>query len=110
MKQMLKPYLLVLCMGLALSACGGKQSPAASQVTNVDKDLSCEELQLEMNDADYIRQTAEKNKGLSARNILWPFGYPATYMSADEALESANRRLAYLQKVYNIKNCKRALY
>lgn len=105
-----KPFLLVLGMSLALGACGGKESPVASQVTNIDKDLSCEELQLELNDAQYIRQTAEKNRGLSARNILWPFGYPATYLSADEALESADRRIEYLSKVYSIKNCKRALY
>lgn len=110
MKQIAKPFVLVLCMGVALSACGGKSSPRAAQVTTMDKELSCEELQLEINDSMYIKQTAEKNRGLSARNILWPFGYPATYMSADEALESADRRLEYLNQVYEIKNCKRALY
>jgi len=110
MKNILKSTVYITAMGLALSACAGKPSPRAPQITTVDKDMSCEELQLEINDSQYIRQAAMENKGLSARNILWPFSYPATYVSADEALSSADRRLAYLQKVYTIKECKRPLF
>lgn len=96
-------------MGVALAACGGKHSPRAAQVTTADKKMSCEELKLEINDAMYIRQTAMENRGLSARNILWPFGYPATYMSAEEALDSAERRIAYLQSIFATKGCDRPL-
>lgn len=110
MKKILKNTAYIAAMGIALSACGGKHTPRAPQITTVDKDMTCEELQLEINDAQYIRQAAEENKGISARNILWPFSYPATYVSADEALASADRRLSYLQKVYTIKECKRPLF
>lgn len=96
-------------MAVALSACGGKHSPRAAPVTTYDKNLSCDELKLEMNDAMYVRKTAEENRGLRARNILWPFGYPATYMSAEEAIESADRRLEYIQSVYAAKGCERPL-
>lgn len=96
-------------MAIALGACGGKHSPRAAPVTTSDKHMSCEELQLELNDAMYIKRTAEENRGMSARNILWPFGYPATYMSAEEAIESADRRIAYLQNVFRAKNCERPL-
>lgn len=110
MNNLTKNIFVVTAAALALAACGGKHSPRASQVTTIDKNMSCEELQLEINDAEYIRRTALENRGISARNILWPFGYPATYMSADEALTSAERRLDYLQKVYVIKDCKRPLF
>lgn len=99
----------MVMMALALSACGGKHSPRAAPVTTADKNMSCEELKLEMNDAMYVRKAAEENRGVSARNILWPFGYPATYMSAEEAIESADRRLEYLQGVFLSKNCERPL-
>jgi hypothetical protein len=110
MKNNLKNFAFIIAIGVAATACSGKQSPRAAQVTTVDKDMSCEQLMLEINDAQYIRQTAMENRGMSARNILWPFGYPATYMSADEALNSADRRINYLQKVYTIKECKRPLF
>lgn len=109
MKKILKNTAYIAIAGVTLAACSGKQSPRAAQITTVDKQMSCEELQLEINDAEYIRQTALQNRGLSARNILWPFGYPSTYMSAEEALQSAERRLAYLQRVYAIKDCKRPI-
>lgn len=108
-RPVIKTLSFVVFASLALSACGGKHSPRAAPVTTNDKNMSCEELQLEMNDAMYVRSTAEENRGVSARNILWPFGYPATYMSAEEAIESADRRLAYLQSVFNAKNCERPL-
>ena len=108
-KRVLKNVLYVTLAAGMVTACGGKQSPRAAGVTTVDKKMSCQDLQLEINDAEYIRQTAMQNKGLSARNILWPFGYPSTYMSAEEALESAERRLNYLQRVYVIKDCERPL-
>lgn len=103
-------YACLVLMAVSLQACGGKNSPSASQVTTIDKNMSCEALLLEINDAEYIRDTAMANRGLNARNILWPFGYPATYMSAEEAIKSADRRIAYLQKVYVIKDCERPIY
>ncbi|MCH2546050.1 MAG: hypothetical protein MK052_00355 [Alphaproteobacteria bacterium] len=108
--NIIKKAAFVIAIGAAASACAGKQTPRAAQITTIDKNMSCEELALEINDAEYIRMTAQENSGMSARNILWPFGYPATYMSANDALASADRRLAYLQKVYGIKECKRPLY
>lgn len=109
LKDVVKTAAYVTMAAVALSACGGKHSPRAAPVTTADKNMSCEELKLEMNDAMYIRKTAEENRGLSARNILWPFGYPATYMSAEEAIESADRRLEYLHGVFMSKNCERPL-
>lgn len=108
-KQTAKTVSCMVMMALALSACGGKHSPRAAPVTTSDKNMSCENLQLEMNDAMYIRRAAEENRGVNARNILWPFGYPATYMSAEEAIESADRRYAYLQSVFVSKDCERPL-
>lgn len=94
---------------LALAGCGGKTSPKAPPVTTYDKNLSCDEIKLEMNDTFYLKRMAEENKGLNMRNVLWPFGYPSTYMSAEEAIETADRRLDYLSTVYETKGCERPL-
>lgn len=109
-EKTIKITLVATAMSVALAACAGKPTPRARGITTVDKNMSCEQLMLEINDAEYIRQTALENRGLNARNILWPFGYPATYKSADDALTSAERRLGYLQKVYAIKKCERPLF
>lgn len=108
MKTTIKSFLLIACAGAALAACS-KESPLAPQITTTDKNLTCDELKLELNDSEMIRQTALRNRGLTARNILWPFGYPGTYLSAEEALESADKRIAYLNQVYEIKKCERPL-
>lgn len=103
--------LAVSALIVLLSACtGGKESPYAAPVTKADKELSCDEIKLEINDAEFVKKKASENRGFRARNVLWPFGYPATYMSADEAIDSANERIEYLQQIYTIKDCGMALY
>ena len=97
--------MLVLAVTSLLVACGGKESPVAPAITKNDKMLSCDELQLEINDAEFFRNEATNNKSLNLSNIIWPLGYPATYNNAEEAISASNARIAYLTKVYEIKKC-----
>ena len=107
----LRIYALVIGMGLLASGCtGGKETRGAVPISSVDKELSCEEIKLEINDAEFVKMKAKENRGLRARNILWPFGYPATYVSAQEAIDASNERINYLQQIYRIKDCGFALY
>ena len=89
-----------------LVACG-KESQVGfrSPIKKEDKFLSCDEIALELNDAQFYRDLAEKNKGLNVRNVVWPVGYPYTYASAEQAIELSNQRIQYLNGIYQIKHC-----
>jgi len=70
-----------------------------------DKRLSCKEILLEMNEAEFYRQMAYKNKGPKIKNVLMPLGYISTYMDSEEAIDAANARVSYLDRIYEIMNC-----
>lgn len=98
---------LALCMTTAalLSACSGTKSNAVVELTKYDKHMDCSELQLEMTEARFLMEKAEKNRGLSVKNVLMPLSYPSTYFSADSAVEASTTRIDYLSRLYEIKGC-----
>lgn len=90
---------------LALAACAGTKSNAVMELTKYDKHMSCEELQLEMTEAQFMLDKAEKNRGMNLKNVLMPLSYPSTYFSADNAVEASTNRLDYLSRLFEIKAC-----
>lgn len=90
---------------LLLASCSGTKSQVVTSLKHSDKQLNCQDIQLEINEAQFFQKKAEENKGMSVRNMLSPFGYASTYMSAEEAVEAAGSRIAYLNQVYEIKRC-----
>ena len=58
-----------------------------------------------MNEAEFYRQMAYKNKGPKIKNVLMPLGYISTYMDSGEAIDAANARVNYLDRIYEIMNC-----
>ena len=104
---MIKKTFLLFVTSTFLFACGG----SGNDITHVksmqrkDKKLSCREILLEMNEADFYRKAAHKNKGPKLKNMLMPLGYVSTYMEAGEAIDAAEARVAYLDRIYEIMNC-----
>lgn len=107
---MLKKISLLLGVVFAISACGGSESSTSVKtMQKKDKKLSCEEILLEMNEADFYKQMANKNKGPKLKNVLMPLGYISTYMNAEEAIAAADARVSYLDKIYEIMRCEQKL-
>lgn len=75
-----------------------------------DREMDCEELKLEINDAVFVKKEAQENRGLRLGNILWPFGYLATFLSARQAIQLADKRIAYLQSIFRVKDCSAGRY
>ena len=97
---------IILSLSLALTACvSGKESHKVSALQKKDKNLSCKEILLEMNEADFYRNMAHKNRGPKLKNVLMPLGYISTYMNAEEAIGAAEARVSYLDKIYEIMKC-----
>ena len=97
---------LLVLVSLVISACGGSDnSTKVKSLQKKDKRLSCEEILLEMNEADFYRKMANKNRGPKLKSILMPLGYISTYMDAEEAIGAAEARVSYLDKIYEIMRC-----
>lgn len=107
----LSKTLLLITFGalLVCTGCKGKDSMYPNPISSKDKELDCEHIKLEINDAEYVKRQASRNRGLKMRNVLWPFGYPATYMNSSDAITKANERIEYLQEISKIKGCDAAL-
>ena len=70
--------LTVFLAATVMTACTSQRSDKVASLQKKDKFLSCHEVQLEMNEAEFYRSTAEKNKGPSVRNVMMPLGYIST--------------------------------
>lgn len=98
--------ILTATAALALmTACSGTQSTAVAELTKYDKHMSCPELQVEITEATFLRDKAQRNRGLSFKNVVMPLSYPSTYMSASNAETSTVNRIDYLTRLYEIKGC-----
>jgi hypothetical protein len=101
---MFKKILTISTALVLLSSCG-EQSEKVETLKRGDKNLSCGDIQLEINEADQYKKMAFDKKRLGIKSIVMPLGYIDTFMSADDAIEAANARIQYLNRIYDIKRC-----
>ena len=106
MKKLSKICLALTALSLT-AACSSSAdtSKKVQALQNKDKQLTCKEILLEMNEADFYKGMANKNKGPKLKYMLMPLGYISTYMDAEEAIEASNARVSYLNKIYEISGC-----
>jgi hypothetical protein len=90
---------------MLLAACGEEAFVASAPWKETDKKLTCEQLQLEMNDARYWQGVAEGKKKMKVMDVLWLPGYFGTVQNANEAIGATTARLNYLGNIYKIKKC-----
>lgn len=107
---MLKKIMLLGILSVAIVACGGnsENSSATVKVKSLqknDKNLSCREILLEMNEAQFYNRMAHKNRGVKLKNVLMPLGYISTYMDSEDAIGAAQARVEYLDRIYEIMHC-----
>ncbi len=97
------PILAIVLIGLA--SCSGVRSTAVVPIQSKDKQLTCREIMLEINEAEEYKKAAENNKNPGLRSFIAPLGYAYTLSSADDAIDASNKRIAYLQDIYRISGC-----
>ena len=94
----------------AVATLAGCASPHVVESTRpTDANLTCQQLDIEMRDADRFKMEAQKEKGMTGTNVaavlfFWP-AMIGTYANANEAIEAANTRKANLMRLYEKKNC-----
>ena len=101
----MKNILITTALCFTLMACAGKDSEKVAAMQKKDKNLTCREVLLEQNEAEFYKTTAQRNKNPDVKSVLMPLGYISTYMNADEAVGAANARVDYLARIYEIMGC-----
>lgn len=102
---MISRLVAIISVSFLVAACSGQSAPKIRAMQKQDKNRTCKELLLEMNEAQFYMKAAQRNQGPKLKNILMPLGYISTYMNAEDAIDSADARTEYLDKIYNIMDC-----
>jgi hypothetical protein len=91
-----------------ISACSTPQVIDATKLS--DRNLSCESLKDEFQQAQKAKKDAEDVKGVTGTNtmaaLFWLPGIIATYSNANEAIAAADTRMVRLTDLMDKKNCK----
>lgn len=97
----------------ALSFLAGCATPHVVQaVKTSDASLNCNQITVELAEADRFRSDAQKEKGMTGTNVaavllFWP-AMIGTYSNANEAIAAADTRKLNLMALYNQKKCQDA--
>lgn len=100
-------FATVIIFSIALAGCA---TPHVVQPTRIgDQNLTCNQLDLEMAEADRFRTEAQKEKGMTGTNVaaalfFWP-AMIGTYSNSNEAIAAADARKTHLMSNYVQKNC-----
>ncbi|MDX1950512.1 MAG: hypothetical protein SFT90_08490 [Rickettsiales bacterium] len=95
---------IISVFAILTSSCG-EEPVVVEPMKKTDRELSCSDIMLEINDAEFYKKQAEEKKSLGVKSIVMPLGYIDTYMNADEAIIAADSRREYLSRVAEIKGC-----
>lgn len=89
---------------LGLSACHPRLEP----VSGMDKQMSCSQLQEEINKTSKTKSKIASNRGISGRNALGLLFWPSIVINevtGESAENEATQRLVDLKNIYAAKQC-----
>jgi hypothetical protein len=96
---------IITALTITASACDGEKPTKVNSMQARDKALSCDDIRLEINESEFYRTEAEKSRGLGVKTVIAPLGYMNTYMNAGDAVDAADARISYLNRIYEIRKC-----
>jgi len=101
--------ILVNSIFLIVIACAGsgdeEKTVKVKSLQENDKNLSCREILLEMNEAQFYNKVAHRSRGIKFMSVLLPLGYISTYMDSEKTIQAAKDRVEYLDGIYQIIHC-----
>ncbi len=98
---------IALLAAFSLSACSTSKVVQTEQVG--DHNLTCEQINAELQEAKRFEDEAQSKKGITGTNVaaaalFWP-ALIVTYSSAEEAANAARTRQTNLVRIANEKKC-----
>ncbi len=70
-----------------------------------DKKLACKDVILEINEAEHYRDEGAEAAGISFGEALMPVCWVSGYIDGSQAKKSANARIDYLGRIYDLLEC-----
>lgn len=106
-KRFASSTMVALSIASVLAGCASPHVVETSKTT--DASLSCQQIEMEMREADRFKSDAQKEKGVTGTNVaavllFWP-AMIGTYSNANEAIAAANTRKDNLMRLYEKKGC-----
>lgn len=106
-KRLASSTVIALSIASVLAGCASPHVVETTKTTDVS--LNCQQIELEMREADRFRAEAAKEKGMTGTNVaavlfFWP-AMIGTYSNANEAIAAANTRKDNLMRLYEKKGC-----
>ena len=98
-------FLALSLLSFILSACNCGTPLKIKSIQNTDKDLTCQDVILEINEAEFFRREAALSQRISVEEILTPTCWVSGYLKGSEAARSANGRIEYLSQIYDLMQC-----
>lgn len=101
----MKNSVFLLFLVGVLSGCNCGAPLTIRSIQSTDKDLACQDIILEMNEAEFYREEARKYQSIGLGEILMPTCWVAGYIDGDKGMKSANARIEYLGRIYDLLEC-----
>ena len=93
----------IICL---LGACSsGSFTKQVKSMQSKDKHLSCRQILLEINEAEFVKKMEINKRSPNLKHVIMPLGYISNYMSTENTIHSADARVAYLERIYEISGC-----
>lgn len=94
-------------VALFVASCGCRNAVKVQSIQRKDKLLSCKEITLEINEAEFYRRSAEDARGAHSDSFFAPLCRVQSYRRATSASQNADERLEYLNQIYDLMGCAR---
>src|SRR5690606_13004177 len=90
---------------IMLGSCTCNKPYEMRPIQDADKQLSCKEVVLSINEAEQYRKQAMDTRGITADQALLPLCWAPTYFAGQDAIKAADARLEYLGNIYDLLDC-----
>lgn len=102
---MIKKILSIVLLLAVTVSCNCTSPLRIKSIQKSDKNLTCKDLILEINETEHYRNEALKNRGVNLNNMFMPTCWVTGYIDSEQALKSSNARIDYLGHIYDLLDC-----
>jgi len=90
---------------ILLSSCSCPRDLEIDTFSKNDKSLNCNEILMEINEAEFYRRNAINRKKNLSKYTYNLFCYPTAKLNIEDIVEASDNRMVYLKHIYDILGC-----
>ena len=94
-------------LSVMLVSCTCTRPKKVRTIQREDKQLTCKNVILEINETEYMRKQALETSAVAGGQALLPLCWAPTYFATKTSVKAADERLDYLGQIYDLLHCGR---